>query len=256
MKNGTACRAVGTDSFLQENCKVLVPDFAILLFSEDSCDRERSILILRIVVVSSPTGMVFREGACFPPLVNGTWTSGGFMDAELIVIGGNANKAKVSLKLPTVIGRSRGIGLTVAHRMVSRRHCEVYENDGVLMVRDLGSLNGTLMDGKRIKEAALAPDAEFCVGPLTFRAHYHYEGDLDKLPAPVFDESAPAASGEEDILEVEGLEEPVTELEPERISKAEDKKSKIQAEAPPTQMAAAPDDLSDDLFDEFLKGSD
>ncbi len=94
------------------------------------------------------------------------------MEAKLIVVGGKASKAKIALKLPTVIGRSREAGLTIAHPMISRRHCEVFEADGLLMVRDLGSLNGTVVGGQRVKESPLPPDAEFTVGPLTFRAEY------------------------------------------------------------------------------------
>jgi predicted component of type VI protein secretion system len=97
------------------------------------------------------------------------------------------------LKLPTVIGRSREATLTIAHPMISRRHCEVYEADGLLMVRDLGSLNGTVVGGQRIKEAPLPPDGEFSIGPLTFRAQYHYDGKLDGLPAPVLAEREAAA---------------------------------------------------------------
>jgi pSer/pThr/pTyr-binding forkhead associated (FHA) protein len=110
------------------------------------------------------------------------------MDAELIVVGGKASKGSVSLKLPTVIGRSQKATLTVAHPMVSRRHAELFEKDGLLMVRDLKSLNGTRIDGHRIKEAPLPPDAEFAIGPLTFQVKYTYKGDLSKLPAIVPDD--------------------------------------------------------------------
>jgi pSer/pThr/pTyr-binding forkhead associated (FHA) protein len=110
------------------------------------------------------------------------------MDAKLIVVAGKASKGSVSLKLPTVIGRSKQAALTVAHPMVSRRHAELFEANDLLMIRDLGSLNGTRIDGQRIKEAPLPPDAEFTVGPLTFQVKYEYKGDLSKLPAIVPDE--------------------------------------------------------------------
>ncbi|MFH1265802.1 MAG: FHA domain-containing protein, partial [Planctomycetota bacterium] len=64
------------------------------------------------------------------------------MDAKLVIVGGKANKSQVSVKLPTVIGRSREADLTVAHPMISRKHCELYEVDGLVRIRDLGSLNG------------------------------------------------------------------------------------------------------------------
>lgn len=109
----------------------------------------------------------------------------GGMDAKLIVVGGKTSKKSIALKLPAVIGRGREAGLTVSHPMISRRHCELFEADGLLMVRDLGSLNGTVIDGQRIKESPLPPEGEFTVGPLTFRAEYEYAGDLNALPDAV-----------------------------------------------------------------------
>ncbi len=111
------------------------------------------------------------------------------MNAQLIIVGGKATKGSIALKLPTVIGRSRDAGLKIGHPMISRRHAELFESAGLLMVRDLGSLNGTAIDGRRVKEAPLPPEAEFTVGPLTFRAQYEYEGDMNALPAVVFDDS-------------------------------------------------------------------
>jgi hypothetical protein len=109
-----------------------------------------------------------------------------------VIVGGKANKRDVLLKLPTVIGRSRQADLTVAHPMVSRRHCELFEVDGLLTVRDLGSLNGTLVGGERIQEAALRPKDEFSVGPLTFRVEYEYTGEVPAAPpAGQDDEKAP-----------------------------------------------------------------
>jgi predicted component of type VI protein secretion system len=98
------------------------------------------------------------------------------MDAKLVIVGGKANKSHVSVTLPAIIGRSREADLTVAHPMVSRKHCQLHEVDGLVVIRDLGSLNGTFVDQKQVSEAALHPDAEFTVGPLTFRIEYEYVG--------------------------------------------------------------------------------
>jgi hypothetical protein len=121
------------------------------------------------------------------------------MDAELIVVGGKASKRAIKLKLPMIIGRGRNARLTIAHPMVSRQHTELFERDGLLMVRDLGSLNGTVVGGQRIQEAPLPPEAEFTVGPLTFRAQYTYAGDLGKLPAAILDaKGAPPVKPDDD----------------------------------------------------------
>lgn len=103
------------------------------------------------------------------------------MEAKLIVVGGKANKAEVVLALPAVIGRGRDADLTVAHATVSRRHCLIYEKDGALIVRDNGSLNGTVIEGARITEAVLRPGETLTVGPLTFRAEYEHFGAFPSL---------------------------------------------------------------------------
>ena len=56
-----------------------------------------------------------------------------------------------ALQLPTVVGRSRTADLPLANPLVSRRHCEIFEADGQLMVRDLGSLNGTFIGKTRLE---------------------------------------------------------------------------------------------------------
>ncbi len=99
------------------------------------------------------------------------------MDVRLIVVGGKTRKTRVSLKLPATIGRSHDADLTIAHPMISRKHCEIFESEGLLRIRDLGSLNGTVVGDKAVGEAALRPNDEFTVGPLTFRVDYEYAGD-------------------------------------------------------------------------------
>ena len=132
------------------------------------------------------------------------------MELKLVVVGGKANKGAVTLKPPVVIGRSRQAELTVAHPMISRRHCEIFEVDGLLMIRDLGSLNGTVVEGQRIQESPLCPGNEFCLGPLTFRVEYEYEGDLDALPAPRIatqDAPQPRAPSDEEVPHFQPVDE-------------------------------------------------
>ncbi|HJT32538.1 MAG TPA: FHA domain-containing protein [Pirellulales bacterium] len=119
------------------------------------------------------------------------------MEAKLVVVGGKANKAEVPLKLPATLGRGRDTQLTIAHPTVSRHHCQVYELDGVLMVKDKGSLNGTFIDGERIDaDRILRPGQTLTVGPLTFRAEYEVADSAQDVltDVPVAEESAEAQS--------------------------------------------------------------
>jgi predicted component of type VI protein secretion system len=117
------------------------------------------------------------------------------MNARLLVVLGNAIKREVTLHLPTVLGRSREADITVPHPLISRRHCEISEHNGLLMVRDLTSLNGTMIGGRRIESAALLPDAEFTIGPVMFRVLYEYDGDLESLPDTQFLDDVEGSTG-------------------------------------------------------------
>ena len=100
------------------------------------------------------------------------------MQAKLIVVAGDIGTAEIPLKLPTIIGRSRDATLTLPHPLVSRHHCEISEQNGLLHVRDLGSRNGTFVANERITEAALPAGELLTIGNVTFRIHYD-EGDDD-----------------------------------------------------------------------------
>lgn len=105
------------------------------------------------------------------------------MKAKLVVVGGDAKTQEVNLKLPTVIGRGKGSSLIVPHALVSRKHCEIFEREGILIVRDLNSMNGTYINNYRIQgEQPLHPGELLTLGNVTFRAVYE-EASSEAIPA-------------------------------------------------------------------------
>jgi len=91
---------------------------------------------------------------------------------KLVVVSGEVKTKELSIKLPSTIGRGRATAVILPHPLVSRNHCELFETDGRLMVRDLGSLNGTYVNNERVTEAPLDPGDSLTVGTVTFRAEY------------------------------------------------------------------------------------
>ncbi|MGB3375728.1 MAG: DUF3662 and FHA domain-containing protein [Microbacterium sp.] len=71
----------------------------------------------------------------------------------------------------TVIGRGSDADITISDAGSSRRHAEVLWDGERAMLRDLGSTNGTKVDGQKVREAALSPGTVFTIGrtELTFR---------------------------------------------------------------------------------------
>ena len=103
------------------------------------------------------------------------------LKAKLVVVGGDAKSGEVRLKLPTVIGRGKEASLTVPHALVSRQHTEIFEKEGRLFVRDLGSLNGTFVNSTKIDgETPLAPNQLLTLGNITFRAVYEVASQADE----------------------------------------------------------------------------
>ncbi|MBN2296791.1 MAG: EAL domain-containing protein [Pirellulales bacterium] len=67
---------------------------------------------------------------------------------------------------PFVIGRSEDSDLTIESNRVSRRHVEILHDDDGYRIRDLGSTNGTILNGQRIEEARLSDGDLFVVADL------------------------------------------------------------------------------------------
>jgi len=91
-------------------------------------------------------------------------------------------------RFPIEIGRGTSADLRIDDRWTSRRHCELQDADGRILVRDLGSRHGTFVNGQPVAhETPLLPGDELCVGLSHFVAVY----DLDMpLPAPSLSESS------------------------------------------------------------------
>ena len=69
--------------------------------------------------------------------------------------GGEARRVTIE-KFPFRMGRAETADLRIESPEVSREHAEIFERNGVWLVRDLGSTNGTHVNGKAVKETLLA----------------------------------------------------------------------------------------------------
>ncbi|MBX7192697.1 MAG: sigma 54-interacting transcriptional regulator [Sandaracinaceae bacterium] len=67
------------------------------------------------------------------------------------------------------IGKSPENDFVLSDTTVSRAHCEIVREPKGYLLRDLGSTNGTLLDGAEIKEAWLKPGAVITVGKVEIK---------------------------------------------------------------------------------------
>ncbi|MGW0364847.1 FHA domain-containing protein [Streptomyces sp. NPDC002990] len=68
------------------------------------------------------------------------------------------------------IGRDPGNGLRLSHETVSRAHAELRMRDGVWVLKDLGSTNGTTVNGRRVTGSAVVRDGDqISFGKVSFR---------------------------------------------------------------------------------------
>src|SRR5512138_1794477 len=75
---------------------------------------------------------------------------------RLLVNPGTPHQWEIHLKAGTnTIGRSPACDTQVNHGSVSSTHCEVSVNGDAVVVRDLGSTNGTFLDRAPIQQATL-----------------------------------------------------------------------------------------------------
>lgn len=107
------------------------------------------------------------------------------------------------IKNETVIGRSKECDVTLGAAHLSRRHVKLAVENGLLYARDLGSANGTFLNGERITEARVRRGDELRFDTLSFGVIGPPSEDLDKTsirpisalkPKPERNNSAPAES--------------------------------------------------------------
>ena len=75
-------------------------------------------------------------------------------------------------RFPLVIGRSEDADVTLDDRWASRRHCLIEAQEGTLIVQDLGSKHGTLLNDAIVSEAVLKPGDRLNIGLTTLTATY------------------------------------------------------------------------------------
>jgi hypothetical protein len=78
-----------------------------------------------------------------------------------------SGQRRVLDKKRSVLGRSRDADVQIEDPNVSRRHAEVVQEGSAYWVIDLGSTNGTEVNGRRVQRAKLDEGSSFTIGETT-----------------------------------------------------------------------------------------
>jgi adenylate cyclase len=75
----------------------------------------------------------------------------------------------LKMHAPLIVGRAPTCDLSVADPTISRRHAELVVDDEQVTLRDLGSSNGTFVNGRKVAAATLEVDDLIAFGKVAFR---------------------------------------------------------------------------------------
>ena len=107
------------------------------------------------------------------------------MSFLLVVSGPEGQSLECNLataELPLVFGRSGGkASITIDDSQMSRKHCEIIKEDGEFIIRDLGSSNGTWVNGAERIHAILADGDMIHIGGTTMQVKRLHDKQDDPL---------------------------------------------------------------------------
>jgi adenylate cyclase len=122
--------------------------------------------------------------------------AGGAPLGKLVPCGGGPPLPLLQPRL--LVGRDAACDVLLRNPSVSGRHCLLEWAGGSWSVRDLGSKNGTRVDGVRCEEQRLPPGCTLWVGTLRFQVVYNAPGAAPK-------QEASPATFSQSLLEKAGL---------------------------------------------------
>jgi pSer/pThr/pTyr-binding forkhead associated (FHA) protein len=196
------------------------------------------------------------------------------MDYQLVVVRGRS--ASKTLKLAngiTTVGRHDECQLRIGSSQVSRKHCQLFEQNGRLLVIDLGSSNGTFVNGKKIEGTqVLKPGDVLGLGKVKFRVE-----KLDGTGAPKPSDTAVAIaadaiddSGDSEEFEIDfdddvttkGTDPAAAPAKDETVKEKTAKEETVKAQAAKKEKAEiempqpASSELGEDAVADFLLNID
>jgi pSer/pThr/pTyr-binding forkhead associated (FHA) protein len=120
------------------------------------------------------------------------------MEVKLLVVHGRPqHKSLVFPRGSYVFGRGAECHIRPNSEWVSRQHCQLVVASDTASIRDLGSRNGTLINGQRVVgERGLTDGDQIQIGPLVFEVRLEHQPKRRSAPGSVPDEPEPNPTDE------------------------------------------------------------
>lgn len=175
------------------------------------------------------------------------------MQVKLKVIGGRNDGREIKIGVPEfVIGRGDDAHLKPSSDLVSRNHCKLKITEGALLVSDMGSRNGTFVNGTKLEGEHVAKVGDTLrVGRLQFEILIDHGAAGNKKPkvAGVAEAAARTAAKKGDFDE-DSITDWLNSTDQEEASKALNETQQFSLEDTPTKMFVR----SDEIPEEEVKG--
>ncbi len=170
------------------------------------------------------------------------------MNIDLLVYKDGEPLKTVSVTLPVIIGRGKDATFTIKHPLLSREHCEVFEENGAVQVRDLDSLNGTFVDDSRVdsikaddaKPSHVGKGSQLKLGAVVMKVQYNGASSEDTIAA---DQATAGAAF--DLNAVDPADTEVMAVASESTEPAPDAAESTNETVVPSENAGAMVDLGD-----------
>jgi pSer/pThr/pTyr-binding forkhead associated (FHA) protein len=122
------------------------------------------------------------------------------MQAVLVMFRADGERRSFSITRDmTVIGRREDCDLRIPLGDVSRKHCRLVQDGDGIRIEDLGSSNGTYVNGQRVQEAMVTPGDSIQVGPIVFVLQVDgqpADDELTPITVEALEQEAPVGEGD------------------------------------------------------------
>src|SRR5262245_29069886 len=106
------------------------------------------------------------------------------MAASLVLVRADGRQSEIPLRTRAIIGRQTDCQIRIPSAGISRHHCELTLADGKILLRDMGSSNGTYVNRQKIQQAQLGAGDLIGIGDMVFVVK------IDGNPAQIDSEDA------------------------------------------------------------------